>query len=133
MREPAHHGVGEGHRAFAPRGAHELDRVVDDRMLSQIGEGELIGAEAQRRLHGRVQLANRPLAELLDAEVEHARPLHRSEREPLRERAVACIESRHGGGERAVGVRVTVERSPHDLEGRTTRRRDHRTPRRNSS
>ena len=94
---------------------------------------ELVGAEAQRRAHRRVELAHRPLAELLDAEVERPRALHRSVREPLRERTVARVEACDGRRERAIRVRVLLEDAPHDLVRRRARGSDHRTPRRNSS
>ena len=132
-REPPHHGVRERHGALASGGAHELDGVVDDGVLRQVGERELVGAQPQRGLDRRVELAHRTLAELLDAEVEHARPLHRPEGETLRQRTVTRIELRDGRDERAVGVGVVVERPADDLERRTPRRGDHWTPRRNSS
>ena len=133
LREPAHDGVRERHGALAPGRAHELDAVVDDRVHGLVGPGELVGAEAERRAHRRVELAHRPLAELLDPEVDRPLALHRSVGEPLGERAVAVVEPLDRRGERAVGVRVLLEDAPHDLERRPARRRDHRTPRRNSS
>ena len=98
-----------------------------------VGERELVGAEAQRRPHRRVELPHRPLAELLDAEVDRARALHRAVGEPLGERAVAGVEPCDGRGERAIGVRLLLEDAPHHLERGAPRRRDHRKPRRNSS
>ena len=107
--------------------------VVDDRVHRLVGPGELVGAEPERRAHRRVELAHRPLAELLDPEVDRSPALHGSVREPLRERAVAVVEPFDRCRERAVGVRVLLEDAAHDLERRPPRRRDHRTPRRNSS
>ena len=98
-----------------------------------VGERELVGAEPQRGAHRRVELAHRPLAELLDAEVERPHALHRPVREPLRERAVAVVEPLDRARERAVGVRLLLEDAQHDLERRAARGRDHRRPRRNSS
>ena len=116
-----------------PRRADELDGVVDDRVLGLVGERELVGAEPQRGTHRRVELANRPLPELLDPEVERAHALHRSVREPLRERAVAIVETVDRACERAVGVGVLLEDAQDDVERGAARGRDHRRPRRNSS
>ena len=114
-------------------GADELDGVVDDRVRRLVGPGELVGAEPQRREHRRVELPHRPLAELLDAEVDRPLALHGAVREALRERAVAVVEAGDRGRERAVGIRVVLEDAAHDLERGPARRCDHRTPRRNSS
>ena len=133
LREPAHDGVRERHGALAAGGAHELDRVVDDGVHRLVGPGELVGAEPKRGSHRRVELAHGPLAELLDPEVDRALALHRPVREALRERAVAVVETLDGRGERAIGVGVLLEDAAHDLERGAPRRRDHRTPRRNSS
>ena len=133
LGEPAHDRVRERHCALALRRAHQLDGVVDDRMHRLIGPRELVGAEPQRGAHGRIELAHRPLARLLDPEVDRARPLHRAVREPLGQRAVAVVEAFDGGPEGAVRVRVLLEDAAHDLERGAARRSDHRTPRRNSS
>ena len=133
VREPAHDGVRERHRALEPRGADELDRVVDDGVLRLVGERELVGAEPQRGADGWVELAHRPLAELLDAEVERPRHLHRPVGEALREGAVARVEAGDGRRERAIGVVLLFEDAPHHLIRRRARWRDQRRPRTNSS
>ncbi len=102
-------------------------------MLGLVGERELVRAEAQRRAHRRVELAHRPLPELLDAEVERAHALHRAVGEPLRERAVAVVEPVDGARQRAVGVRVLLEDAEDDVERGSPRGCDHRRPRTNSS
>jgi len=133
LREPAHHSVRERHRALEPRLAHELDRVVDDRVLGLVGERELVRAQPQRSLDRPIELAHGTLAELLDAEVERAGALHGPVREALRERAVTRVKPFHGRGECAVGVGLLFEDTPDDVVRGLTRRRDHRRPRRNSS
>src|SRR5262245_62094652 len=102
-------------------------------MLRLVGECQLVRTEPERRLHRRVELANGALAELLDAEVESANPLHRAVGETLRQRPVACVQTRHRRLERAVGVGILLEDAPDDVVRRSTSRRDHRRPRRNSS
>ena len=91
LREAPHDGVRERHRALEPRLAHELDRVVDDRVLGLIGECELVRAQPQRSLdRSTVELAHGTLAELLDAEVESAGALYGPVREGVaRERGRA--------------------------------------------
>jgi hypothetical protein len=133
LREAPHDGVREGHGALETRSAHELDRVVDDGVLCLVGERELVGAETQRRAHRRVELAHRALAQPVDPEVERARALHRSVRQPLGQRAVTLVESFHGRAECAVGVCVLLEDAAHDLVRGAARWGDHRTPRTNSS
>ena len=90
--EPAHHGVRERHGALEPGAADELDRLVRGRMRRGVGVAELVRAEPQRRAHGRIELAHRPLAERLDRVVERPHALHGAVREPLRERALALVE-----------------------------------------
>src|SRR5207253_8880077 len=89
---------------------------------------ELVRAEPQRGTHRRVELADRPTAERLDRVVERAYPLHGAVREPLRERAVATIERRGGGAERAVRVRVVLEDAHHRLVRRAAGRGDAHVP-----
>ena len=117
----------------SPRGADELDRVVGHRMHGLVAPAELVGAETQRRDHRRIELSHRPLAELLDAEVDRPRALHRPVGEPLRERPVAVVEPRNRRGEDTVGVRLLGEHPPHDLVRGAPRRCDHRNPRTSSS
>ncbi len=82
---------------------------------------------------GGSSLRTGPLAELLDPEVDRSPALHRSVREALGERPVAVVEPFDRRRERPIGVRVLLEDAAHDLERGPPRRRDHRTPRKNSS
>ncbi len=133
MRELPHDGVREGNCALETRRTHELDGVVDDGMVGLIGERELVRAEPQSRPHRRVELAHRPLAELLDPEVERPCHLHRPVGEPLRERPVAGVEAVDGGGEGPVCVSLFLEDAAHDVVRSLARRSDHLAPRKNSS
>ena len=76
-----------------------------------VHERELVGAEPKRGAHGRVELANGPLAERLDRVVERAGPLHRPVGELHRERPVARVErgALGGGAKDPVGVGVLLE------------------------
>ena len=87
-------------------------------------EAELVGAEAERREHGRVELSHRPLPERLDRVVERSHPLHRAERELSRERPVAVVEPLRCGAERPVGVGVLLEDAADDLVRREPGRRN---------
>ena len=98
-----------------------------------LAPAELVRAEPQRRDHRRVELPHRPLAELLDPEVDRPRPLHRAVGEPLRERAIAVVEPATAEAKRSVGVGLLLEHPPHDLVRGAPGRRDHRNPRTNSS
>ena len=134
LREPPHHRVRERDGALEAGRAYELDRLVRGRACRDAVEvGELVGAEPKRRPDGRVELAHRPPAQRLDRVVERPDALHSAVGDPLRERAVAAVEPRDGAGEHAVGVGVLLEDAAHDLVRRPPRRRDHRSPRRNSS
>src|SRR5579862_9463312 len=133
LREPPHDGVRERHCSLAPHCADELDGVVADRVCRQVGPADLVAGRPERCPHGRIELPDRTLAELLDAEIDRADTLHGSVRDSLRKRAVSLVELVDGGGERAVGVRVVLEDAPHDLECGAPGRRDHLRPRRNSS
>ncbi len=133
MLQPPHHRVRERHGPLEPRLSDELDRIVDDRVHRLVGERELVGAEAERGEHRPVELPDGPLAEPVDPEVERAGALHGAVGEPLRERAVALVEPLDGRGERAVGVRLLLEDTAHDLERGAARGGDHLRPRRNSS
>jgi len=121
-----------GRRAPASRSA-QLDGVVDDGVHGLVGPRELVGAHSQRSADGRIELPDGALARLLDAEVERALALHRAVGEPLCKRAVAFVKAFDRRRERSVRVRVLFEDAAHDVERGAARRRDHWTPRRNSS
>ena len=104
--------------------ADELDRLVRGRVRSDVEVAELVRAEAERCEHRRVELAHGPAAERLDRVVERPHALHGSVRELLRERALARVEVRRRGAQRAVRVRLLLEHAPHDLERSAARRRD---------
>jgi len=133
LREPPRDRVREPHRALESRPADELDRVAHDRVRGRLAPRELVPGEPERGEHGRVELRDRPPAELADPVVDRANALHRPVREALGEGAVARVEPRRRRGERAVGVRAVLEHAPDDAERGLPGRGGHRTPRRNSS
>ena len=135
LADAAEHGVRERDSALEPGAADELHRFVHGRVARHPVEiAELVGAEPQRRANGRVELANRPLAQRLDRVIERPHPLDRAVREPPRQRRVALVEPRRRRAERPIGVRVVLEDAAQHLVGGLARRRDgHRSPRRNSS
>jgi hypothetical protein len=130
--EATQDGVREGNRALAPGRAHQLDRLVDRRVhRDALHVDELVGARAQRRPHGRVELAHRAAADRLDGVVERAHPLHGAVGDPHRERPLARVQCLRRRAEGAVGVRALLEDAPHDLVRHRARR--HRRPRTNSA
>jgi hypothetical protein len=102
-------------------------------VLRLVGECELVGAEAERGAHRRVELANRAFPELLDPEVERSHALHRAVREPLGKRAVAGVEPFDRARQRAIGIGVLLENAQDDVERGSARGCDHCKPRTNSS
>ncbi len=66
LRKFAHDGVRERHRTLEARGTYELDGVVADRVVGLVGECELVGTEPKGGANRPIELAHRPLAELLD-------------------------------------------------------------------
>ena len=122
--DPPHHGVRERHGALEPRPADELDRLVHRGVRRGVGVAELVRAEPQRRAHGRIELAHRPLAERVDRVVERPDALDGAIREPLRERALALVEPLRRGAEGAVGVRVLLEDAQQDFVRGAPRGRD---------
>jgi hypothetical protein len=103
-------------------------------VLGQIHLGELVRAETERRAHGRIELAHRPPAELVDREVERADALDRSVGDPLRKCAVSAVERLRGGAKGAVRVRVLLEDAQDGLVRRSSRRGNrYCRPRRNAS
>ena len=123
VTDPAEHRVRERDRPLEPGAPHELDGLVHGGVARHAAEeAELVGAQAQRRQHGRVELAHRPLAERLDRVVERPHALHGAECELPRKRAVALVEALGGGSQRPVGVRVLLEDAADDLVRRGARR-----------
>ena len=95
---------------------------------------ELVGADAERRTDGRIELAHRSASELVDPVVECPDTLDRPVRNSLGKRSVTWLEPRSGGTEGTVRVGVVLEHATHSLECGASRRRDaHCKPRRNSS
>src|SRR6266511_977409 len=130
--QPPHDGVRERDGALEPSPANELDGLVDGRMARDpVGEPELVGAQAKRRLDGRIELPHRSATDRLDRVVQRAYALHGAEREPLCERAVARIQALCGRTKDAVGVRVVLEHAQDDLVRRLPG--CHRRPRRYSA
>ena len=115
--ETAEHRVRERHRTLETGAPDELDGLVHRRVPGDaVDEPELIGAEAKRRAHGRIEAVHATPPELLDRVVERAHALHRAERQPLRERAIAVVELRNSGSECAIGVRLVLEHPQQDVE-----------------
>ena len=132
--EPAKHGVRERDRALEPGAPNELDRLVDGRVpRDAVDEAELVRAEAERGSHRRVEAVDAPASERLDRVVERAGALHRAEREPLRERAVAIVESSGGGPEGSIGVGVVLEHAHEHVVRGGARRAYCRRPRSHAS
>ncbi len=91
------HGVREGDRALEPGATDELDRLVDGGVgRDAVHVGELVGADAKRRAHRRVELAHRPPAQRLDRVVERADALHGPVGDLHGERPVARVEALGG-------------------------------------
>ena len=134
LGQAPHDRVREGDGALEAGRPDELDGLVHGRVRRDaVHEGELVGAQAERRAHGRVELAHRPAAERLDRVVERADALHRPVGELLREGAVARVEPLRRAAEGPVGVRTLLE-DPLDDPGRDRRAPAHlRRPRRYSS
>ena len=116
-----------------PSAPHELHRLADDGVRGDVEPGELVPRDPQGGQNRRVELAHRPLTELLDPEVDRPRALHRSVRDPLREPAVALVEAGRRRDERPVRIRLLLEDAPHHLERGDPGGGDHLRPRRNSS
>ena len=133
LGKPAHHRIRERDGPLALGGAHELDRVVDHGVHRLIRPRQLVRTHTERCTDGRIELSHPPLPDLLDPEVDRPRSLHRAVGEPLGEGTIAVVEAGDRRVERAIRVRVLLEDATHHLERGAARRRDHRTPRRNSS
>jgi hypothetical protein len=131
--EPPRDGVRERGCALEARRSHELDGVVGDGVRRGVAPAELVARHAQRRAHGRIELSHGPPAELVDAVVDRPHSLHGAVRDPLRQRAVAPVETGGRGRECPIGVGAVLEDPPNDLERNPPRRSDHRSPRRYSS
>ena len=117
--DTAQHGVRERDGTLEARAANELDGLVDRRVpCDAVDESELVRAEPERRSHGRVEAAQRSPPERLDRMVERARALNGAEREPLRERAIAFVETGRGAAKGAIRVRVVLEDAQEDVERR---------------
>ena len=116
LGEPAHDGVRERDRALEAGAADELDRLVDRRVAGDGEEDELVGAEAQRGAHGRVELAHgrRPSVSIAWSSVRDA--LDGAVGELLRERPLARVETPAAARERAVGVGVVLEHAADDAK-----------------
>ena len=128
LREPPHDRVRERRRRARARRARtsSTDSFTAACGRDAVEEAELVGAEPQRRAHGRVELAHRPAAERVDRVVERADALHRAVGELLREGAVARVEplgrrrGRRGRRRRRPRRRAAGRRRP-----RAARRRAH--------
>ena len=93
VRQAPQHGIRERHGALQPRTPHELDALVHGRMSGNAVEiGKLIRAHPERGQDGRIELADGPPAERLDAVVERPSSLHRAEGDLLSQRPVALVE-----------------------------------------
>ena len=93
-----------------------------------VEEDELIGAEAKRRPHGRVELAHGPTSERVDRMVERPGALDGPVGQLLCERPLARVEAGDGALERAVGVGVVLEHAPDDGHRRAAGGRDAHGP-----
>ena len=85
-------------------------------------EAELVGAEAQRREHRRVELARGPASERLDRVVERAHALHRAVGELHRERAVAVVEPGRSAAAGTPGPRTRPSSNTRRTTSKATRR-----------
>jgi hypothetical protein len=122
------------HRVDEPRGVRgagllrQLDRLVDGGVVGRrVGEEQLIGAQAQRREDGRIELSQRPIDESFERGVDRSPALHGSEGEALGLGTVAAAQPALVGrpAKGALGVRLFPEGRPDGLVGELARRRDH--------
>ena len=134
VRDAAQHGVRERHCPLEAGAADELDGLVDRRVAGDpVDEPELVGAESERRSDGRVEAAYGPTAEGLDRVVERSDALDGTERQPLRERAIALVECCSRRSERTIRVRPVLEHAQEDVERRDAGGAYGRSPRSHAS
>ena len=126
-RNPAQHRVD---KALAARGARQCHRIVDGRVRGSAREGELVGAEPQRRADHGVELRQRAPRNALDQVVERRPSLYRAVGKPHRERALAPVEAGRGRVEGPVGECALLEGASQDREGDDARLRGHGRARR---
>ena len=134
VRDAAQHGVREFDGTFETGAADELDGLVDRRVAGDaVDEAELVGAQSQRCPDGRIEAAYRPAAEGLDRVVERSHALDGTERQPLRERAIALVEGCRRRSERTIRVRLVLEHPQEDVERRDAGGAYGRSPRSHAS
>ncbi len=93
LRETAHDGIRERHRALEVRAADELDALVHGCMGGDgVEVGELVRADPKGGQHRRIELAHGTAAEGFDSVIERANALHRAVSDALGQRAVAIVE-----------------------------------------
>ncbi len=122
--DPAEDGVDEARRPARARGADELHSLVHARPRRHPVEvRKLVCAQSQRRPDRDVERRHRASADLLERVIERPHALDRAVGDPLRESAVARIETGRLARERAVGVGTFVENAHEapmrDAAGRT--------------
>ena len=134
VRETSQHGVRERNRPLEPGPPDELDGLVHGRVARDaVDEGKLVRAEPERGPHGRVEPLDAPATEGLDRVVERPPALHRTEREALREAAIAVLERPGRAAERTVGIGALLEDAQEHLVRRRAGGAYRRSPRSHAS